>query len=444
MEKKGRLNDFTPNTVRDELIQPTQQPEGIIGEAPSAPTQLSNQFVDITFVRIPFLDGRVSIDGRAVEIKRGGDDYQRPQLNPSVRDPQKGALRPPDRSEFVPKSSSLGGGRPLPKLMFVTDPGKLRQNIGEDADRALAIIQDAGHSVIAGTGASLIDATRQALASKQPKGVVLLGGYDVVPSQRVDALGPDLRRRMTAGLIRRDPDAFVVWSDDVYGDRDADGFPELPVSRIPDARLGSYFLSILTNADAGQAGKFGVRNRQRPFAQAIYASIPGNGPIQVSAPQEPDAAQRQLAGRQKVYFMLHGDYRDSTTFWGEDDSGATPAFDVGSLPPSGIGVAFSGCCWGALTVSEPAFLSSDRPTPKMLERSIALSVLKAGACAFVGVTGVHYSPGEPGDFFGGPLHAAFWHEIAAGIFNPPRRYSMRAICIFRKFPIIARHCGTWR
>jgi beta-lactamase superfamily II metal-dependent hydrolase len=428
--EKGRLNNFTPNATPDEQIPQVQQIAEVIREEPAAVARLSNQFIDITFVRMPYLDGQVSIDRHVVEIKRSDDDYQRSRLSPSTipRGPQEAKLRPPDPSRPALTGAVLGGGRTLPTLMFVTDPERLKQNIGEDADRALAIIQDAGHSVITDAGVSLIDATRRALASKQPKGVVLLGGYDVVPSQRVDVLGPDLRRRISAGLIGRDRDGFVVWSDDVYGDRDADGFPELPVSRIPDARLGSFFLSMLTNGSAGPAGKFGVRNRERPFAEVIYATIPGDGPIQVSAPQAPEAGQRQLAGRQKVYFMLHGDYRDSTTFWGEDDTGATPAFDVGSIPASGIGVAFSGCCWGALTVSEPAFLSSDRPTPKMLERSIALSVLKAGACAFVGVTGVHYSPSQEGDFFGGPLHAAFWREIDAGnrpsqaLFNARRTY----------------------
>jgi hypothetical protein len=64
----------------------------------------------------------------------------------------------------------------------------------------------------------------------------------------------------------------------------------------------------------------------------------------------------------------------------------------------------------------------------MVERSIALSLLKAGAQAFVGATGVHYSPGEEGGFFGGPLHAAFWDEIRQGrplalaLFNARRNY----------------------
>ncbi len=30
-----------------------------------------------------------------------------------------------------------------------------------------------------------------------------------------------------------DPDNFIVWSDEVYGCRDADDIAELPVSRVP-------------------------------------------------------------------------------------------------------------------------------------------------------------------------------------------------------------------
>jgi hypothetical protein len=57
-----------------------------------------------------------------------------------------------------------------------------------------------------------------------------------------------------------------------------------------------------------------------------------------------------------------------------------------------------------------------------------VSLLRAGANAFVGATGVHYSPGEGGGFFGGPLHAAFWDEIrrdrapAEALFNARQTY----------------------
>ena len=42
---------------------------------------------------------------------------------------------------------------------------------------------------------------------------------------------------------------------------------------------------------------------------------------------------------------------------------------------------------------------------------MALSALMGGAIAFIGCTGVHFSPGQAGGFFGGPMHLAFWEEL---------------------------------
>jgi Metallo-beta-lactamase superfamily len=420
--EKPRLNDFTPNPAKDDVSEAAAS--GLVVERPvqSVAASTPDQFIDITFVRIPYSSGRVSIDGRVIEIDRPKSETG-PRLTPvpgpggpggNVRSPDKPPLAPQDRP--IPKANGLAANRKLPLLLFVTDLERLKQNIGEDADRAVGIIKDAGHRLVNGPGATLAEATRRGLLDKQVKGVVLLGGYDVVPSQRVDALGAELRARMPADLVARDNDGFIVWSDDIYGDREPDGVPEVPVSRMPDARVGGFLLSMLTGGSVGQPGKFAIRNRERPFADAIYAKIPGNGAIQISEPQGIDDTQRQLAARENLYFMLHGDYRDGTTFWGQNDDGNMAAISVGSLPQSGLSVAFSGCCWGALSVSEPAFLVGDKtPTPRMPERSIALSILKAGAKAFVGSTGVHYSPGEQGGFFGGPLHESFWDEIGRGM-----------------------------
>ncbi|MDF0522488.1 hypothetical protein P0R31_35195 [Bradyrhizobium yuanmingense] len=413
MEGRGRFNDFTPNVASDEAAAPAiaerVPPSGSAGVATTS--SASEQFIDITFVRMPYADGRVSIDGREIEISRPSHDL--PIRQEAVVPPgrSRGDWPRPEVARSPGRDNALAAGRVLPPLLFVTDSTRLRQNIGEDADRAIRIVERGGHRLVNASSAELITDTRLAMLESKPKGVVILGGYDVVPSQRIDVLGPDLRARIPANLVARDKDGFIVWSDDVYGDIEPDGVPELPVSRIPDARMGSFFLSQLTQSGIGQAGRYGLRNRERPFADAVYANIPGNEAVQISCPQQPSAQQRQLAARECVYFMLHGDYRNSTVFWGEDDGGNLTAIDIASLPASGIGIAFAGCCWGALTVSDPALVSNGQPTPRMVERSMALSILKAGARAFVGTTGVHYSPGAQGGFFGGPLHAAFWDEI---------------------------------
>ena len=51
---------------------------------------------------------------------------------------------------------------------------------------------------------------------------------------------------------------------------------------------------------------------------------------------------------------------------------------------------------------------------------MALSCLGAGARAFVGCTGVHYSPDESGGFFGAPMHRAFWSEHLSGKLPPAK------------------------
>ena len=68
-------------------------------------------------------------------------------------------------------------------------------------------------------------------------------------SQRVDA--PPRRLAVADASMParshppcRDRDGSrCVWSDDVYGDREPDGVPEVPVSRMPDARLGPFLMS---------------------------------------------------------------------------------------------------------------------------------------------------------------------------------------------------------
>lgn len=59
---------------------------------------------------------------------------------------------------------------------------------------------------------------------------------------------------------------------------------------------------------------------------------------------------------------------------------------------------------------------------------MALGFLKSGARAFVGCTGAHYSPGEGEDYFGAPMHKAFWTRVKAGdapalaLFNARKAY----------------------
>ena len=94
------------------------------------------------------------------------------------------------------------------------------------------------------------------------------------------------------------------------------------------------------------------------------------------------------------------------------------AVNIKYLPHAVPGsIIFTGCCWGALTVEQPAYRWTPlRPVqPKKPGEVIALTYLEKGALAFVGCTGSHYSPVKPPlDNFGKPMHDHFWRAIGQG------------------------------
>ena len=235
-----------------------------------------------------------------------------------------------------------------------------------------------------------------------------MGGYDVVPAQRRDCLPEAMRASLG---VTDDPDDFIVWTDDEYGDDGDRETPPVPVSRIPDAHSARLLLAALSASRRGD-GRRGVRNSERPFAEDIFAALPGDDALMVSAPTTFDGLAALDADL--VYLMLHGDFVDGSRFWGEGPAGNIEAVNVNSIPDDGPRVVFTGCCWGALTVDQPAHRTL-LPAPKAVNASIALRFLEAGATAFVGCTGAHYSPREkPYRYFGGPMHEAFWRGLGGG------------------------------
>ncbi|MFZ2281160.1 MAG: hypothetical protein WAW39_25395, partial [Prosthecobacter sp.] len=254
-----------------------------------------------------------------------------------------------------------------------------------------------------------------ALRGRQFAGLVILGGYDVVPSARMDVLTPELR----AAVGRfPDPDNFIVWSDALFGDLDGDTFAELPVSRIPDGRSAELFTAALQSATGTEPNKLCVHNVKRPFAKAVFKLIKGQGKALSSQPArtaEARAEQSQMQG--SLYLMLHGSDSDGSAFWGEEEDQMVEAFDVSCLPATGTGIVFTGACWGALTVTRKAGAQDPArpPQSKAADQSIALTALRAGYRAFIGCTGSHYSPlGAQPNSAGGPMHQYFWDRIRAG------------------------------
>jgi len=406
INSKGSFNNFSLNTVGDseELSIVSTKPETTRVELRTE--NVDGEFVEV-IARIPNQSTRVTI---TVEI-----------------DPEK---KKPELRQTIRNSNSLGGGRKFPRLLFVTCRSLLERNIGKaEATAALKLITNCPDvELLEIEATSNADVASQKVhkrvRSNKYAGVVIVGGYDVVPSKVLDVLDEDLRVNIRTFRGRKDQDNFIVWSDEIYADLDGDSLPELPISRIPDARRPDLVISALTAQSFSPAGCFGVRNIERPFAEQVYKNIPGTGvPMNVSETFGPALLKGDIATG-AVYYMLHGNDRDSTLYWGEsreeeeEDNTLFDAVSIENVPSNAEGtIVFAGCCWGALTVSPKAVsLQANKPfVPKPPEDSIALTYLLRGALAFVGCTGTHYSPGqEPFDYYGRPMHDLFWSEISKG------------------------------
>lgn len=335
---------------------------------------------------------------------------------------------PADGGPFVESTSRqpadarmrrLGGGRELPRLLLVTDAAALADRIGRaDADAVLAAVAAARQPLVNRPRAGLLAEVRRVLnRDRSIKGVVLIGGYDVVPSQIVNAAPRELGGRQV-----RDRDRLQVWSDDGYGDRDDDGVPEVPVSRVPDGGSRDLLWTALGTSPPGGVphARSGIRNIRRPFAEEVFVGLPGSGRLYTSEPTAPDLPPFRLGG-EVLYLMLHGSSSDTSVFTGEDQSGEYPvALSVSEVPSPCPPVVFAGCCYGALIADAPARDAQPGETVagRRAADSIALTCLARGANAFVGCTGVHYSPTRPPlTYFGEPMHRAFVSHVRAG--QPP-------------------------
>lgn len=429
---RGRWNNFIPNpkprpsSRRDELAlvpQPLREPE-IKSQAASA----DQGFVEIT-ARIPHVETSVTI---TVDV--------RPKNPGSI--PKTGLDRPapsnplPNTSRRLTPAPPPGASiRALPKLLVLTNETALGQRIGpREAAQAIRWLEEAGLTVVRDMppGIPEVDPAlahaRQALSNGDFKGVVILGGYEVVPAVRLSVIDDALREQIEA-----DFDDYIVWSDDAYGSLDDDGVPDVPVSRIPDAGSAELVFACLQSAGLGQAelSAFGLRNHARPFADRIFQQISPE-PCLPSFPTLADQVPSEALRARHIYFMLHGHYIDGDEYTGEDDANGYPiAFTASRIPDKVSGVVFAGCCYGALLTRFPAVdTRPDRvPPSRQIDESIALTFLKAGAAAFVGCTAVHYSP--PPDIpntNGEPLHEAFWRHLLAGktpaeaLFEAKREY----------------------
>lgn len=338
---------------------------------------------------------------------------------------------PATESRPTTPAFAIGGGRNLGSLLFVTDTAALTDFIGSPAVNVIReAIHNAGYHLLdlAERGGAMrigtetiADCVQEQLEQHLPEQVVILGGYDVVPAAQVDTIAPETPAHMIGTLRNRDPDSFIVWSDDVYVDVEGVGLPDTAISRIPDGHDALFTLKVLQAEPASARQRHGIRNSARPFVEAIFSTLPGRAPLLVSGPiAATDFISKPLEGS-LAYYMLHGSNTDGKVFWGEYPRGRyVEALTVDTAPTDGLDTAVIGCCWGALLSST---LARDwRPGQQLAGRlptqSIALRLLSAGARAVIGCTGVHYSPTTPPfDTASGPFHQALWHHLNSGL--PP-------------------------
>ncbi|BAM87030.1 hypothetical protein S58_10190 [Bradyrhizobium oligotrophicum S58] len=418
---RGQLNDAAPNSAD---VVPEENPEGA---APAAPPQLPQ-----LAPQRPLPPGAGA--GAAGEPPPGGVEklirrstsdiveviaripHAKTKVTITIEvDPAVVEAAPP---RVEPRDTPAPQLRQLPSLLMVTHSERLAFNIGKsEAADILAALKGQQVIVDLARERSAYEAIRREARNASFAGVVIIGGYDVVPSERYDTLPPSLRTSIGASA-QNDPDNFIVWSDQGYGDLDGDGLADVPVSRIPDGRTARLVQTALRSSPpTPTADRFGLRNFARPFADGIYSALAGQEAMLTSqAISSADVAAQRLSAR-LIYLMLHGSDTDGSCFWGETQGGMLEAMTVKNVPEQCGAVVFSGCCWGALTVRTRAsvYRTGDPVQVVTPEQSIALSFLAAGASAFVGCTGAHYSPIE-GDlnYFGAPMHSAFWKHIAAG------------------------------
>jgi hypothetical protein len=195
-------------------------------------------------------------------------------------------------------------------------------------------------------------------------------------------------------------DGDVLFTDDVYGDNDHDdlGMPDIPVARIPDGYSLDLLVTQLSPSAVPESGDFTLANSKRPHADGVASQVFGADRVLMwSLPTQHEQVDTSQVGAQHSYFMLHGGSWDTTVWWGEEEV-YPEAFTVDEA--SSQGIVLSGACYGSYTFWR---------TP---DNSITLSFLESGARAFVGSTGITYSPiWTSGPNPTGPMrHDAAFHE----------------------------------
>lgn len=326
---------------------------------------------------------------------------------------------------------SVGGvpSRPLPRLLVAWGERSLAELSPAQRTEVEAWLATRPQVSIANdaTAEQAAAVVRAALAADPTiAGVLLLGGHDAVPGHRLDVVPADLKPHLPSDQILADPDAFVVWTDDPYGDGDGDGLPDLPVSRIPK---GALWQGLQAAPRATRRRRRGVRDAAHAFAAGIFADLPGDAadedlldsPVTDEGRLGPDDLEAD-----RLYLHLHGLATKADRFWGGGDANQNnlTVVTLNSMPAKPGPVALCGACWGALTVDRLAF--SKKPiVPRTPASSLAAAFVAKGSVGFVGFTSFQYVPYQaPFRYYVEPLHRLFWQHHVAG--SPPAEALFKA------------------
>src|SRR5262249_45241216 len=153
-----KKDDPTPNagdvTAPAETTKPPEGPKPapptppvrvtrppVVPVVPLAPAGPSTDVVEV-FARVPHVRTSVRV---TIDVNPGAGPGQ---VVRKRHDREQGGQSPDREEESEPSGAALGGGRRLPKLLFVTSREGLVHNIGRhEADEALQLITDAGQDL---------------------------------------------------------------------------------------------------------------------------------------------------------------------------------------------------------------------------------------------------------------------------------------------------------
>ena len=169
----------------------------------------------------------------------------------------------------------------------------------------------------------VIQQVRQKIAAEPGiEGILLLGGYDVVPSRQLNTL-PEGEEEAVADID--DPDRWIVWCDDEYaavGSGEEIRYYSLPISRVPDQHYAPYLFQALEAPLSPGSAYAGIRNLKRPFAARISPVFKDGAPLLISAPVTYLDGYNLAASH--VYLMLHGSAVNSMEYDGENAAADGP------------------------------------------------------------------------------------------------------------------------